>query len=188
MSGSRVIVVVPLVALALGCAASGVTPGQRQEAPPELVGPLSRAEIEAAMPDWVEAWIEARPDAEQALRLAAGPPQNRVTVYLGTWCSDSRRELSRLWRALDDSGGEPPFELRYVGVSRGKDEPRELLAGVDLRYVPTFVVERDGVEAGRIVEVSPNGIELDLGALLRGEASGLLTAREDLQPGEQAQD
>ena len=103
-----------------------------------------------------------------------------MTVYLGTWCSDSRRELSRFWRAIDEAGGEVAFELAYVGVSRDKDEPAEALAGLGLEYVPTFVVEIDGVEVGRIVEESPNGIEHDLAALLRGETSGLVTAKQEL--------
>ena len=148
---------------------------------PELLGPLNRAEIEAAVPDWVAAQVEASPDAEMAAAMAgAGPPGSRVTVYLGTWCSDSRRELARFWRALDQAGGEVVFELDYVGVDRDKKRPAERLAGLGLEYVPTFVVEIDGVEAGRIVEESPNGIEHDLAALLRGEVTGLVTAKEEL--------
>jgi hypothetical protein len=109
-----------------------------------------------------------------------------VTVFLGTWCSDSKRELARLWRAFDDlmgtSGREAPFAVRYVAVARDKQEPAELTAGRDLHYVPTFVVEREGREVGRIVETAPQGIERDLLALLDGSAQGVLSARGDLQP------
>ncbi len=167
---------------AAGCASSGgggAVAGEALE--PELLGPLSREQIEAAVPDWVAAEVEASPDGEQALALAAaGLPGSRVTVYLGTWCSDSRRELARFWRALDEAGGEASFELAYVGVDRDKRRPRELLAGVGLLYVPTFVVELAGVEVGRVIEESPNGIEFDLAALLAGEAAGVVTAREEL--------
>ncbi len=149
---------------------------------PELVGPLTREEIEAAVPDWVEAEILADPDREAALALGSARPGAEVTVFLGTWCSDSRRELSRFWRALDEVGGLAPFSLRYVGVDRDKAEPAALLEGIGLLYVPTFIVRRDGLELGRIVEESPNGVERDLLALLGGEAEGLISAREDLQP------
>lgn len=57
-----------------------------------------------------------------------------------------------------------------------------MTAGRDLRFVPTFIVERDGHEVGRIVEVSPNGIERDLLDLLSGARSGVISARTDLGP------
>lgn len=168
-----------LALTAFGCASRG--PAGEEPLEPVLLGPLSRAEIEAALPEWVAAQVEAEPDAGEALRLAEAPPHSRVTVYLGTWCSDSRRELARFWRALDEGGGEPFLEVGYVGVGREKDEPAELLAGVDLVRVPTFVVEVDGCEVGRVVEESPRGIEVDLAALLAGEASGLITTLEELR-------
>jgi hypothetical protein len=176
MARGRISVALSATALALACASVGPPEGPE----PVLMGPLSRAEIEAAMPAWVEAQIEAEPDAAGAERLDTGPGDARVTVYLGTWCSDSRRELARLWRAFDEAGGEPPFEISYIGVDRKKRRPRELVRGVGLEYVPTFVVERGGAEAGRIVEQSPNGIELDLAALVYGETAGVVSAREDL--------
>lgn len=177
---SRIAGLLPVAAVALCCASVPDRVVDVAELEPVLVGPLSRAEIEAAVPGWVAAEIEAAPDAERAVEMAAAGSDSRVTVYLGTWCSDSRRELARFWRALDEAGGEVAFELAYVGVNRDKDEPAEALAGVGLEYVPTFVVETGGAEVGRIVEESPNGIEHDLAALLRGEASGLVTAKEEL--------
>ena len=179
----------PLAILALGCATAPpdpaepeeVTEGVTEEAEVELVGSLTRAEIEAAMPDWVGAQIEATPDVDAALRMASGgPADSRVTVYLGTWCSDSRRELARFWRAVDEAGGEVGFEVAYVGIRRDKDRRDPALERVDLRRVPTFVVEVAGAEAGRVVEESPNGIERDLAALLGGEVTGLVTATEEL--------
>jgi len=172
---------VPVAVMVLSCATARVVPLDAGQAEPELVGPLSRAEIEAAVPEWIGAQIEARPDLDQAVEMAAaGAAAARVTVYLGTWCSDSGRELSRLWRAIDEAGGEVAFELAYVGVNRDMDEPADRLLGLGLRYVPTFVVEIGGAETGRIVEESPNGIEHDLAALLRGEVTGLVTAKEEL--------
>jgi hypothetical protein len=153
------------------------------EAPP-LVGTVTRAELEAHRPDWVAAQVEAQPDAEAAQALLAVEPGATVTVYLGTWCSDSKRELPRLWRALDDAGvfdeTELPFELEYVAVDRDKVEPAGRAAAAGLDYVPTFVVTRGGEEVGRMVEQSVPGIEHDLLALLSGEASGVLSARDDV--------
>jgi len=149
------------------------------EEAPVLTGQLAREELEAAMPEWMSAMVSAAIDPAAAAALAEVEPGAEVLVVLGTWCSDSRREVPRLWRALDEVGGLVPFEIEYLAVDRTKEEPAELLAGLDLRYVPTFIVRRGGEEVGRVVESSPNGIERDLLALLTGEAAGVLTGRED---------
>jgi hypothetical protein len=131
------------------------------------------------VPEWVQAEVEAQPDAGMVQALASLEPGAEVTVYLGTWCGDSRRELSRFWKALDQTGGTAPFQVRYVGVDREKKEP----AGVKedgVLYLPTFIVRRGGHEVGRIVETSPHSVEQDLLALLTGKAQGVLATREEL--------
>ncbi len=148
--------------------------------PPSLLGPVTRAEIEEAEPEWVAAQAEAELDAEAAQGLATVEPGAEVDVYLGTWCSDSERELARFWRALDQNFGFVPFEVRYIAVDRSDQRQPELLRDLDLRYVPTFIVRRDHREVGRMVEVSPNGIERDLLTLLTGEVEGVVSARDDL--------
>ena len=120
------------------------------------------------------------PDKAAVAALAAVPPGAEVTIYMGSWCGDSRREVSRLWRALDEAGGSIPCTIHYIGVDRDKKEPAALVEGSGLRYVPTLIVRRDGREVGRIVESSPHGVEQDLLALLSGSAHGLLTSRTDL--------
>jgi hypothetical protein len=171
------------LAAALGCAQPRPAPSSPETAgapDPELVGVVSREEIESVVPEWVASLVEADPDREEAMRLATAGGDAEVDVFLGTWCSDSRRELSRFWRALDETGGEAAFTVRYIGVDRDKKEPREWVEGQDLRFVPTFIVRREGREIGRIVEESPNGIEGDLLALLDGSAAGVISARDDL--------
>lgn len=151
-------------------------------APVVLVGTYPRSAIVEALPAWGAAIGQASPDARAAAALLDIAPGPRVLVLFGSWCGDSRRELTRLWSAFDLAGGEPRFEIRYVAVDRAKHEPAEMTAGRDLRFVPTFIVERDGHEVGRIVEVSPNGIERDLLDLLSGARSGVISARTDLGP------
>ena len=147
-----------------------------------LLGTLARTAIESACPEWVAERDAASPDAESSRRLVAVEPGAKVAVYLGTWCGDSRRQIARLWRAFDEAGRDPSFAIEYVGVDETKREPVEQILGRDLRYVPTLLVERGGVEVGRIVEVAPNGIERDLLALLEGSAQGLLTTQAELLP------
>jgi len=160
-------------------AAVTVKPAVPEEA--VLVGPTTREKVEAS-PEWVQAEVDAKPDAGAAQALGAVEPGAEVTVFLGTWCGDSRREVPRLWKALDAEGDAVPFQIRYVGVDHDKKQPADLLAANDVRYLPTFIVRRGGHEVGRIVESSPHGVEQDLLALLTGKAGGVLTTRQDLAP------
>ena len=168
----------------LACASAGPAGGaqgseEKKEPKPVVVGPVSREAIEAAVPDWVQAQLESQPDAETARSLAAVEPGAEVAIFLGTWCGDSRREVPRLWKALDETGGAVPFAVHYVGVDREKKEPATV-AENGVLFLPTFIVRRRGREVGRVVETSPNGIEKDLLALLTGKARGVLATREDL--------
>jgi len=171
-----------VLASIIGLACASPTPPAPQTKPdehPVIVGETTRERVEAA-PEWAVAEAESRPDPEASRALASVPPGAEVTIFLGTWCGDSRREVPRLWKALDLAGPAVPFEIHYIGVDHGKQEPGGRVPGNDVRYVPTFIVRRNGQEVGRIVEQSPGGVEKDLLALLTGRTHGLITARTDL--------
>lgn len=182
----RCFVVAVLITMILWSSPTGAVEGVAPDASETasdgmLLGEVSRSEIERAMPEWVSETVTARPDPGAAVALLDGLQGAEVTVFFGTWCSDSGRELPRLWAALDLIVMPEPPQIRYVGVDRGKTEPSGEAAGQDLRLVPTFIVRRDSTEVGRVVESSPAGIEVDLLALLVGEKSGLITGSAELQ-------
>jgi thiol-disulfide isomerase/thioredoxin len=160
-------------------ALSAAEPDAHKEAS-VLVGPTQREAIETASPEWIEAEVSAHPEAGGGAALASIEPGAEVVIFLGTWCGDSRREVPRLWKAIDEGGGVAPFALRYVAVDREKKEPAAEIAASGVRYLPTLIVRRNGQEVGRIVESSPHGVEKDLADLLSGRAHGLLTLRTDL--------
>lgn len=155
--------------------------GSQQALPPPILGPTTQDELLESNPGWVEELVRSEPDETDALRLAAPAAGKEVVVYLGSWCSDSRRGLTRLWRAIESAGGEFGFPVRYIGVDRSKTEPAAWVEGVNLLYVPTLIVLDDGVEVGRIVETAPHGIETDLADLIEGKATGWLSGRDDLE-------
>ncbi len=148
------------------------------DAPPlELVGTVTRAEVEKKIDGWKQATEKAEPNPETAAKLMKVPAGAQVDVYFGTWCGDSRREVARLWKALE--AGTPPFAVHYTAEPRDKTR-RKYPDGVTVSQLPTFIVKRNGKEVGRIVETAPNGIEADLVSLLAGERTGVISARTDL--------
>jgi hypothetical protein len=151
-----------------------------------LVGEVPRARVLAEAPGWAERFDEAGRtlDAEAVRAWRGALPGAHVEVVHGTWCGDSKREVARWWRALDllASEGAVPFTFRETAVDRAKRDPAGHTAAFDVRYVPTFIVLRDGAEVGRFVESAPEGLERGLGALLRGDRTGVVSARPELAP------
>jgi thiol-disulfide isomerase/thioredoxin len=83
-----------------------------------------------------------------------------VKIILGTWCGDSRREVPRFIKILNEVNF--PFKnVSIIGVNRAKICPE---AGVDkgyVDYVPTFIFLRNGMEIGRIIEKPIISLEKD---------------------------
>jgi len=149
--------------------------------PPRLLrGRITPGRVTERYPEWRKRVESVEIDEEDAAALGDVPPGAEVTVYLGTWCPDSRREVPRLWKALRSAGGDVPFSVEYIALDRDFDAGDVSLEGADVQYVPTFVVERKGEEVGRIVESAPDDLERDLHGLLSGEKQGILSKRDDL--------
>lgn len=146
-----------------------------------LTGPTSPEPLRSYDEKWEAAFAGAAPSPDASRALASVPAGGHVLVVFGSWCGDSRREVSRFVKALD-LAGKVPFEVEWIGVDRQKHADGFDAATLGIRYVPTFIVSRGGKEIGRVVESSPGGIETDVGALLRGDKSGVITARVELAP------
>jgi thiol-disulfide isomerase/thioredoxin len=94
----------------------------------------------------------------------------RLTIFMGTWCGDSRREVPRLLKMLDCCGF-PMDQLQLIMVSNHSDmykkSPGREEAGRNIIRVPTLIVESNGQEVGRLVEYPVLTLEKDLLAILR---------------------
>jgi thiol-disulfide isomerase/thioredoxin len=84
-----------------------------------------------------------------------------VTIVLGTWCSDSRREFPRFFKILEKIGYS--FDnLTIIGVDRSKKAPDTHVDELKVEFVPTFIFSIDGKEVGRIIETPEISLEKDL--------------------------
>jgi len=84
-----------------------------------------------------------------------------ITTVLGTWCSDSRREVPRFVRILKEINF-PEDQHKLICVDRTKDAFFVDVKEMDIKLVPTFIIYLDGVETGRIVETPVISLEQDL--------------------------
>lgn len=90
----------------------------------------------------------------------------KFVVVMGTWCSDSKREVPRFFKVLDSAHASQDTILLY-GVDRSKQNALGTAATYDIEKVPTIIVFDKGKELGRIVESPHESTEYDLLEILR---------------------
>jgi hypothetical protein len=90
-----------------------------------------------------------------------------IKIVMGTWCPDSRREVPRFMRILDtwkfQSGS-----VTFIGVDNGKLSPIGEYDKLEIHRVPTFIIYKNNIEAGRIIENPVTSLEQDMVNILRG--------------------
>lgn len=93
----------------------------------------------------------------------------RLEVFVGTWCSDSQRELPRLYKILD-AIKFPQNRLKVYAVNRDKKSFYGEEINKEITHVPTIIVyDNKKNEVGRIVESPVSGyLEEDLAQIVNG--------------------
>jgi len=90
-----------------------------------------------------------------------------IKIVMGTWCPDSRREVPRFMKVLD-AWGFSAGKLTFIGVDNGKLSPVGEYEQLDIQRVPTFIIYKNNIEAGRIIENPVTSLEQDMVKILEG--------------------
>jgi hypothetical protein len=93
-----------------------------------------------------------------------------ISVFVGTWCDDSKYQLPQFYKILDflkyDLG-----ELRVVGLERLEDTqlvgPNQQAPTNDIGFVPTYIFYQEDVEQGRITEFPQQSLEKDMAKIVQ---------------------
>ena len=139
-----------------------------------LLGKFSQQDLsKAPYSEWFDSGYEAyEPNAEIIERLKTKDLKNyNIEIFLGTWCGDSRREVPKFLKILDEIDF-PNKKLTIIGVDTGKNykqSPSNEERDKSIYRVPTFIVYQGGVEKGRIVEYPVFSLERDLLKILEAE-------------------
>lgn len=90
-----------------------------------------------------------------------------ITIVIGTWCPDSRREVPRFMK-IADLWGFPHDRIKFIGVDINKVAPLEDYFQLAIERVPTFIFYKKNIEKGRIIEVPETSLEQDTRNILKG--------------------
>ncbi len=92
-------------------------------------------------------------------------------IFMATWCGDSRREVPRFFKILDMLKIDESL-ISIINVDNSetayKQSPTHEERGKLIFRVPTFIMYKNGVEIGRIVESPVTSLEMDLVQILLG--------------------
>jgi len=92
-----------------------------------------------------------------------------IEVFLGTWCGDSKREVPRMMKILQQAHIDTT-QVKLILVDHAenvyKQSPQHEEQGKNIHHVPTFIIYENNREKGRIVETPVVTLEKDLLSIL----------------------
>lgn len=135
-----------------------------------LLGVISRKDLEQPpYESWFsEGYSSYVPDSSMVEVIQPLLKDKKLTVFMGTWCEDSQREVPRLFKILDLAGYSSD-EVNLIAMNRDKVTKDNQEAGLNITNVPTIIVYDGDTEMNRIVEYTLYSMEKDLLTILREE-------------------
>jgi thiol-disulfide isomerase/thioredoxin len=133
-----------------------------------LIGKVNR---EGLMKENYKEWFEASYSEYEVDKTTLTTLQGKlegmeIKVFMGTWCSDSQREVPRFYKILDDLQFDES-QLTVISMDEYKETPEKYEEDLDIQRVPTIIFYKGEQEIGRIIE-SPNvSLEEDMAGIVK---------------------
>lgn len=134
-----------------------------------LYGEISPEELYEVFPAWEKIEDDYQVDKNAIKSLAQVGENYRVDIFLGTWCSDSRREAPRFMKIWERAGLNNIVPMTLYAVDRNKESGNGLAKDRDIQFVPTFIFYKGDQEVGRIIESPDDLLEKDVAQILLTE-------------------
>lgn len=154
-------------------ALSAIAIAQTTTKPVILYGAISKEDLmKAPFHKWFDSTYHAYEPAVAAITAIkkTNTKDIGIEIFLGTWCGDSKREVPRFVKLLNETS----FPMKHVKIialgsdSLYKQSPQHEEAGKGIFRVPVFIVYKNGVELGRINEFPVVSLEKDILTILNG--------------------
>ncbi len=126
------------------------------------LGPVDRIVLNSVQYAWFDSGYAAyEPSIEMLKDYRNALDSVDFFVVFGTWCKDSKREMPRFFKIMDELNF-PSKRIELYGVDRSKAQPGTIPQQYHITNVPTIIVRTHGEELGRIVESPKATLEIDL--------------------------
>lgn len=131
-----------------------------------LTGKVEAQYLVTELNEFAEGYKSYQVDTAAITPLKNISVPTEIIVIIGTWCPDCHRETPRFIRIMEQVAN-PNIKVTYIGVDRTKQDPEGLAAKYQFTRIPTFIIQQQGKEIGRIVERPTVSLEQDLAAILK---------------------
>ena len=165
---SRLLRPLAVIALApiLSCATNSSSGGLlHSDGETIWLGPITKTQLHRHFPDFADNQKTYALDASAVQKIESKLDGEEFLLFLGTWCVDSVSEVPKFLALYEDLEGPRP-NLQLHAVDRAKRDRSGLAESHAIEFVPTLIVQRDGHEIGRIVELPERSMEEDLLSIL----------------------
>lgn len=137
---------------------------------PMLIGECTRDALQDTTFSW---WFNSTYELYDVDSTALPEIKNlmknvRVTIVMGTWCSDSQRQVPRFYKIMD-AINEPADSISLICVDRDKKDISGEVDSLYVNLVPTFIFYKNNEELGRIIEAPQWSLEEDMLRILNGK-------------------
>ncbi len=83
-----------------------------------------------------------------------------ILVFGGTWCDDTKAQLPKFLKTVH-AAAIAENKMTYITVDRNKVSLGNLAQCFGITNVPTFIVQKNGMEIGRIIEYGTMNGKID---------------------------
>lgn len=134
---------------------------------PYLIGQIDKGGLQGEnYASWFTKNYEDYSTNQTVINTISSELQNyTITLFMGTWCGDSKKEVPRLYKVLE-AANFPMHQLTVIAVSREanmyKQSPQHEEAGLNIHRVPTVIFYKNGKEINRIIEHPIDSFEEDI--------------------------
>lgn len=128
-----------------------------------LIGTCNREGLSAAPfgEFFTAGYADYAPDEAIVKKLSKQKKGVSVAIVMGSWCSDSKEQVPRFIKILDDMKFKDA-NLSIISVDSDKQGGDVDVSSLDIQRVPTFILYKNDREIGRIVETPNSTLEKDL--------------------------
>jgi len=140
---------------------------------PNLIGVSTRNALKTEpFQEWYNKFYDGYEPKTEVIKMAKSNMKGvEILAFMGTWCGDSKREVPRFYKVLDQMDFDEK-NIKLVNLDRSneayKQSPNGEEKGLNIHRVPTFIFYKEGKEMGRIVESPTTSMETDMAQILLG--------------------
>ncbi len=132
-----------------------------------IIGSCTREAFSDTAFSWFNTgYDEYVPDANTVQQLNPLLAGLKITIAMGTWCSDSKEQVPGFFKLIDELKFDEK-NVHIICVDRSKKGIADEAAGLSLEKIPTFIFYKSDKEIGRIIETPEKSLEAHLLSILK---------------------